>query len=283
MSIHSRAGCRSFVRAPHLVSLFGRYVALLVVLAVIAANSPSLRAADPAGADPAANSSANSSGNSSGAAPADKVAKPAAKSPSQRWERDIRAFEAADKKSPPPQNAVLFIGSSSIRFWKSLARDFPDYQVINRGFGGSQLADSVYYADRIVIPYKPRLIVLFAGTNDIAAGKSPQQVFADFKAFVARVRADLPKTRVAYLSISPAPSRWSQADKQKEANRLIREYIADENKTSKNANLDYIDLWDQFLGSDGKPREDLFLPDRLHNNAAGYKIRAAAVRPHLAG
>ncbi|HEX3997726.1 MAG TPA: SGNH/GDSL hydrolase family protein [Pirellulales bacterium] len=200
-----------------------------------------------------------------------------AKSPSLRWEREIRAFEAADKKSPPPQGAVLFIGSSSIRMWKTLAQDFPDYKVINRGFGGSELADSVYYADRIVIPYKPRLIVLFAGTNDINAGKSPQTVFDDFKAFVARVRGALPDTRIAYLSISPAPSRWSQADKQKEANRLIRDYIATEKK-----NLDYIDLWDQFLGPDGKPREDLFLLDRLHNNAAGYKIRAAAVRPHLA-
>jgi len=191
------------------------------------------------------------------------------------FEKDIEAFEAADKKSPPPQGAVLFIGSSSIRMWKTLAADFPDQKVINRGFGGSELADSVYFADRIVIPYKPRLIVLFAGTNDINAGKAPQTVFADFKAFVARVRADLPNTRIAYLSISPAPIRWSQADKQKEANRRIKDYIAT------GTNLDYIDLWDQFLGPDGKPREDLFLPDRLHNNAAGYKIRAAAVRPHL--
>jgi lysophospholipase L1-like esterase len=195
---------------------------------------------------------------------------------SHPFEKDIEAFEAADKKSPPPQGAVLFIGSSSIRMWKTLATDFPDQKVINRGFGGSELADSVYFADRIVIPYKPRLIVLFAGTNDINAGKSPQTVFADFKAFVAHVRAALPNTRIAYLSISPAPIRWSQADKQKEANRRIKDYIASEKN-----NLDYIDLWDQFLGPDGKPREDLFLHDRLHNNAAGYKIRAAAVRPHL--
>jgi lysophospholipase L1-like esterase len=160
--------------------------------------------------------------------------------------------------------------------WKTLAEDFPDQKVINRGFGGSELADSVYFVDRIVIPYKPRLIVLFAGTNDINGGKSPQTVFTDFKAFVARVRAGLPNTRIAYLSITPAPSRWSQAEKQKEANRLIRNFISAEN-----TRLDYIDLWDQFLGPDGKPREDLFLADRLHNNAAGYKIRAAAVRPHL--
>jgi lysophospholipase L1-like esterase len=222
-----------------------------------------------AAASPAADSTATE--------PADKSAdKSTSKSPSQRWERDIAAFEAADKRSPPPKGAVLFIGSSSIRMWKTLATDFPDQKTINRGFGGSELADSVYYVDRIVIPYKPRLIVLFAGTNDINAGKSPETVFADFKAFVAKVRDGLPNTRIAYLSISPAPSRWSQAAKQKEANRLIRDYIASEKN-----NLDYIDLWDQFLGPDGKPREDLFLLDRLHNNAAGYKIRAAAVRPYL--
>ena len=199
------------------------------------------------------------------------------KSPSQAWEKEIRAFEAADKKSPPPQGAAaMFIGSSTIRLWKTLAEDFPQYKVINRGFGGSQLADSTYFADRIVIPYKPRLIVLFAGSNDIAAGKGPQKILADFKAFVARVRAALPRTRIAYLGISPAPSRWSQAAKQKEANWLIRDYI-----TSSNDNLDFIDEWDQFLGPDGKPREDLYRPDRLHNNAAGYKIRADIVRPHL--
>jgi lysophospholipase L1-like esterase len=200
-----------------------------------------------------------------------------AKFSSARWERAIRAFEAEDKKSPPPQGAVLFIGSSTIRFWDTLAKDFPEYKVINRGFGGSQLSDSVYFADRIVIPYKPRLIVLYAGSNDINAGKSPQTVLADFRAFVARVRGPLPDTRIAFLSISPAPSRWSQADKQREANRLIRDYVATDTK-----HLDYIDCWKQFLGPDGKPREDLFRRDRLHNNAAGYKIRAEAVRPHLA-
>ena len=107
---------------------------------------------------------------------------PAADAPSsKRWERAIFAFEAADKASPPPQGAVLFIGSSSIRFWKSLAKDFPQYNVINRGFGGSQIADSTYYADRIVIPYRPSVIILHAGSNDLAAGKTPRQVYDDFR------------------------------------------------------------------------------------------------------
>jgi len=196
-------------------------------------------------------------------------------SSSAKWEKDIAAFEAADKQSAPPEGAVLFVGSSTIRLWKSLANDFAGYTVINRGFGGSELADSVYYADRIVIPYKPRMIVLFAGTNDLNAGKTPEQVFSDYQAFVAKVRAALPDVRIAYLSIAPCPSRWSQADKQMQTNHLIRDYA----KAVKN--LDYIEVWDQLLGPDGQPRKDLYLADGLHPNAEGYKIRAEAIRPFL--
>ncbi len=194
---------------------------------------------------------------------------------SARFEKEIRAFELADQASPPPEGAVLFIGSSSTRMWKTLASDFSNHTVINRGFGGSQIADSVYFADRIVIPYKPKLIVLQAGGNDLNAGKTPEQVLADFKSFVEKIRSRLPDTRIAFLSISPAPVRWAQADRQKRANSLIQEY------THSGYGLDYIALWDQFLGPDAKPREDLFLSDRLHNNMKGYKIRAEAVRAHL--
>jgi lysophospholipase L1-like esterase len=196
-------------------------------------------------------------------------------SPSENWQGAIREFEQADLKSPPPKHAILFIGSSTIRLWKSLQQDFPNHPVINRGFGGSQMADSVYFADRIVIPYNPRQIVVYAGSNDIATGKSPEQVASDFKAFVEQVRAKLPDTRIAFMSIGPSPARWSQAAKQQQANRLIKAYI----DTGKH--LDYIDVWDQFLGTDGKPREEFFVADRLHHSESGYKIRAEAVRPFL--
>lgn len=198
-------------------------------------------------------------------------------SPSTKFEKEIVAYEATDKTAPPPRGAILFIGSSTIRLWKSLATDYPEYDVINRGFGGSEIADSVYYADRIVIPYQPRLIVLNAGSNDISAGKSPEQVFADFKAFVGKVRAALPNVRIAYLAIQPAPVRWKQADKQREVNRLVREF------TQSGDNMDYIEVWDQLLGADGTPDPKLYLADGLHGNDAAYKIRAAVVRPHLIG
>jgi lysophospholipase L1-like esterase len=203
-------------------------------------------------------------------------ASPAAeKSPSQPWEGDIRAFEAADKECPPPQGAILFIGSSGIRLWKTLAQDFPEYQVINRGFGGSQIADSVHYADRIVFPYKPRLIVLRAGGNDIAAGKTPEQVADDFRAFVEKVRAKLPETRICYMAFNQTPARWQNAGKEKRLNRLIKDYI------ESHENLDYIDAASLMLGSDGKPRPELLVKDRLHCSAAGYKLWTAIVRPYL--
>ena len=199
----------------------------------------------------------------------------AAQPGSQQWERDIQAFEAADLANPPPQEAILFVGSSTIRFWKTLSQDFPDHKVINRGFGGCQIADCTYYADRIVAPYKPRLIVLRAGGNDIQAGKPPEQVQADFQAFVEKVRAKLPKVRIAYMTINATPARWTNAEREKKANQLIKDYIA------KGENLDYIDTFDATMGENGKPREELFVEDRLHFNAEGYKILTSLARSHL--
>ncbi len=193
----------------------------------------------------------------------------------QRWEQEIQAFETTDRAHPPPQDAILFIGSSTIRLWKTLAEDFPEHKVINRGFGGCQIADCTQYADRIVIPYKPRLVVLRAGGNDIYAGKTPEQVRDDFQAFVEKVRAKLPDVRIAYLTINATPARWANVEREKKANQLIKDYIA----TARN--LDYIDASDATMGADGKPREELFVKDRLHFKVEGYKILASVVRSHL--
>ena len=199
----------------------------------------------------------------------------AEQSGSQPWEREIQAFEKADRANAPPQGAVVFVGSSTIRKWTTLARDFPEHKVLNRGFGGCQIADCTLYADRIVIPYNPRLIVLRAGGNDINAGKTPEQVRDDFQAFVTKVRAKLPKVRIAYMTINASPSRWNNVEREKKANQLIKDFIA------KGVNLDYIDTFDATMGANGKPRVELFVKDRLHFNAEGYKILASVVRSHL--
>lgn len=197
------------------------------------------------------------------------------KSPSERWEPDIQRFEASDRTNPPPENAVLFIGSSGIALWQTLATDFPEYKVINRGFGGSHIADSTYYADRIVIPYKPRLIVFRAGVNDIAAGKTPEQVAADFQAFVVKVRSKLPEVRIAFMALNPSILRWDNFAKETKTNELIKAFIASDK------NLAYIDVVGPMLGPDGRPRPEIFAEDRLHNNAEGYKLWASLVRPYL--
>jgi len=138
-----------------------------------------------------------------------------------KWEKEIAAYEQMDRTNPPPKNALLFIGSSTIRLWKTLAEDFTKHRVLNRGFGGSEIVDATHFADRVVFPCQPRMIFLRAGGNDLWAGKSPEQVFADFKEFAAAVHAKLPNTKIVFISLSPSIARWKQADKEKEVNRLI--------------------------------------------------------------
>src|SRR5439155_16537329 len=181
-----------------------------------------------------------------------------------KWESEIAAFEATDRTNPPPKAPVVFVGSSSIRLWKTLAQDFPKHHVLNRGFGGSEISDSAYYADRIVIPYRPRLVVMYAGGNDIHNGKSPETVFNDFKAFFAKVHLALPHTRIAWISIAPNPARWSEVDKVRAANALIAQFARKERR------VEYIDVFSHMLGPDGAPRPDIFVADRLHMNERGY-------------
>jgi lysophospholipase L1-like esterase len=190
-----------------------------------------------------------------------------------KWENEIAAFEQMDRTNAPPKGAMLFTGSSTIRFWKTLAQDFPDQAVINRGFGGCEIADCAHFADRIIIPCHPRLVFLRAGGNDIHAGKSADQVFEDFKEFVVNVHAKLPETDIVFISLCPSVARWQQAHKEKELNQKVEQYVKGR------PHLKYIETYSMSLGPDGKPRPELFVADRLHFNAEGYKLLAEQVRP----
>jgi lysophospholipase L1-like esterase len=190
-----------------------------------------------------------------------------------KWEKDIAAFEAQDAKSPPPKNAILFVGSSSIRLW-NLKESFPDRQTINRGFGGSELADSVRYAKRIILPHQPQIVVLYAGDNDLANGKSPKQVLADYKEFVAVVHRALPKTKIVYIAVKPSIQRWALIDKIREANRLIQDHVA----ARKSETLAFLDIEKPMLGADGKPRPGLLQADGLHLSKQGYELWARLLR-----
>ena len=192
-----------------------------------------------------------------------------------KWEKEIAAYEEADRKSPPPKGGVLFIGSSTIRLWKTMATDFPNHKVINRGFGGSEIADSTHFAERIIFPYEPRQIFLRAGGNDINAGRLPREVAEDFRDFVRKVHVKLPKTEIYYIEVSPAPQRWGQNDKYKSLNARIREMAIDMPRVA------VVDAFDMSLNSDGSAVHGFFVPDMLHFNELGYVELAKRVRPYL--
>lgn len=191
------------------------------------------------------------------------------------WEKEMSAFEQADGIKAPPQKAVLFIGSSTVRMWASLAQDFAPVPVINRGFGGSEIVDSTHFAPRVIFPYAPRAIYLRAGGNDLWRGREVESVFSDFKDFVATIHAKLPDTDIIFISLSPSPSRWKQKDRELALNHLVSAFIQGK------PHLRYIETFDLPLGPDGQPRPELFLADKLHFNSEGYKLLAAKVRPDL--
>lgn len=192
-----------------------------------------------------------------------------------KWEKEVAAYEAADLANPPPKGGILFVGSSTIRLWKSLAQDFPDHNVINRGIGGSEIVDSTHFAERIIFPYEPRQIFLRAGGNDIHNGRIPRDVAIDFADFVDKVHARLPKTEIIYVFVNPAPSRWGENDKYRELNRLIRAMALNMPRVA------CVDAYDISLTPDGHARHELFVADKLHFNAEGYKVLADRIRPYL--
>jgi len=191
------------------------------------------------------------------------------------WEKEIAALVRIDKSEFPKKSSVLFVGSSSVRMWKNLAQDFRDFSTINRGFGGSQLEDVNFYAPQIVLPYKPKLIVLYAGENDINDGKTPETILEDFNKFVSIVHKNLPKTRIIFISLKPSPSRWNFAAKFQEANRLIKA------ATEKDKRLLFVDVWEKMLNKSGEPRKDIFQVDELHMNSAGYEIWRETLLPQI--
>ena len=192
-------------------------------------------------------------------------------SPQVRWQSSIAAFAASDRERAPANDSTLFVGSSTIRLWTHLADDFRSQPVINRGFGGSTMADCQYFARQLVLQYKPRQVMVYAGDNDLAEGRSPQQVVESFKGFVDIVRGEMPTVRISYISIKPSPSRASLMPKIRETNQLMTAYV----KTLPNAA--YIDIFTPMLDAAGNPRPELFGPDRLHMNDSGYALWSSIV------
>jgi lysophospholipase L1-like esterase len=195
-------------------------------------------------------------------------------SPADKWEKEIAAYESKDKEKPPAPGGIVFVGSSTIRLWKT-AEDFAGLPVINRGFGGSMIADSARYADRLVIPHKPRQVLLYAGGNDISSKKTPEQAFADYQAFVAKVHAALPETKIWFMSLFPTVRRAADDDKVRALNALIAAHA------KSNPRLGFIDVASA-LSPDGKANPENLRPDGIHLSEKGYAIVSPIVRKALA-
>ena len=190
----------------------------------------------------------------------------------ERLSSEIEAFAAQDRAAPPKACTLVFTGSSSVRFWRTLSEDMAPIPVINRGFGGSQISDVNFYFDRLVGPYHPRAIFFYAGENDLHAGKAGAQVVADFERFMALKTAKLGATPVYFISLKPSKARWAQKVDQDAVNAKIRAMA------SARAHLDYVDVVPTMLLADGTPK-DIFIADGLHMTPAGYALWTAVVRP----
>ncbi|GEO02948.1 hypothetical protein AAE02nite_06120 [Adhaeribacter aerolatus] len=193
----------------------------------------------------------------------------------QKFEKEIVAFEQADKANPPKKGNIVFTGSSSIRLWNDLTEYFPGKTILNRGFGGSQTDEVVYYADRVIAPYKPKQVVIYSGDNDIASGKTAEKVLADFKILFSKIRQASPNATVTYISIKPSPSRKQHLPSINRANALIKDFLAKEKRTA------YVDIYNPMLLPSGKPKPELFRADSLHMTKAGYDIWAQVLKPYL--
>jgi hypothetical protein len=192
-----------------------------------------------------------------------------------RWEHDIQAFEAADHTHPPPMNAVLFTGASNIRLWKNVGEAFPGHEIFNRGFGGAEMSDLVEFAGRIVIPYHPKIVIIYAGDNDLADHKTPEQITAAFQAFAQKVHAALPDTVIGCIAVKPSPSRAKLIAQVKQTDTLLESFC----RTT--ANTIYIDDLTPMLNPTGGPRPELFGKDGLHLNEQGRAIWISLIQPIL--
>ncbi len=190
---------------------------------------------------------------------------------------EIQQFKQQDSIQFPPAHAILFVGSSSFRFWKEVQQDFPGYTIINRGFGGSTLPDVIRYANDIIFPYHPKEIVIYCGENDLAEDDSitPQIVFDRFKTLFKMIRKEYKKIPIVFVSIKPSPSRERLMPEMLVANLMIKKFLAKKRKSY------FVDIYHKMLTPDGKPMPDIFVSDNLHMNRKGYAIWQQAIQPYL--
>jgi lysophospholipase L1-like esterase len=195
----------------------------------------------------------------------------------QPFYKEIQEFKKQDSINPPPKGSIVFVGSSSFQKWKNVQEMFPGYTIINRGFGGSSLPDVIRYAEDIIYPYQPKQVVIYCGDNDIASSDTvDSRVVAErFKTLFGMIRKNLPNASIVFVSIKPSPSREKFMPIMKQANQIIRNFLWQYGNTG------YVDVFTPMLNAEGRPKDELFLEDKLHMKAEGYEIWQKAIRPFL--
>ncbi len=192
-----------------------------------------------------------------------------------RFENEIQSLIAGDT-SVGNQNLILFTGSSSIRFWSSLKQDFPEHNVVNRGFGGSEMKDLLYYAEPLILKHKPKKIFIYEGDNDINSGTTPEEILRTADEILKLIRARLPKrVEIIFISAKPSVARWQLKEPYQVFNSQLKEW------TSKQKRVKFADVWTPMLNDKGEVRTDLFVEDNLHMNQKGYEIWTTVLRKYL--
>jgi lysophospholipase L1-like esterase len=191
-----------------------------------------------------------------------------------RYESQIEHFEQLDRENPPKADGIVFAGSSTFVMWKTMAEDLKPLTVLNRGFGGSTYPELIHYAGRIIIPYRPKIVVVYEGDNDLAGPDADAAaVFKNFRILEEKIHSALPDTMLYFLSIKPSIARWDRWQEMRRANHMIADFMKGKKR------LAYIDIVPAILGDEGKPRESLFADDNLHLNREGYRRIAEIIRP----
>jgi lysophospholipase L1-like esterase len=195
----------------------------------------------------------------------------------QPFINEIKAFRKADSIKAPAKDAILLIGSSSFTKWKDVQEYFPEQTMLNRGFGGSSLTDVIYYANDVILKYRPKQILIYCGENDIAGSSTvnADTVFERFKILYGIIRSKFKKVPIAYISMKPSPSREKYLETMQKGNELIKSFMEKQKKAT------YIDVYHSMYDADGKILTNIFLSDKLHMNAAGYKIWQGIIAPYL--
>ena len=201
-----------------------------------------------------------------------------------RWAKDIQAFAEQDRTSKPPTSAVVFYGSSTMRLW-NLAESFPGIETVNRGFGGAHMADLPHHVRQLVVPLRPRVVVMYAGGNDIERGAMPEDIVANFARTVRFIQVPWPETKIVVFGVKATPALAKEMTKIRETNRQLQAYAERERprlpNTRELGDIVFLDVEKAILDPKGQPRKDLFLEDGVHLTPAGYKLYTDMLRPHL--